>query len=383
MHSSPDAAMALNALWTFPAVLLAAFLLAWAAEAGQTMISQGLALAALAWLQTMPEFAIEGVIAWHGDVNLMTANFTGAIRLLVGLGWPMVFFVRAMNTPGGWRSIRKETITLEEENSVEVLATLPPLVYFIWIITRGHFGVWDAAVLLSMYAGYLFLVSRIPARAEDELDDLPGVSRWIVRRPGVWKPVAALSVFAVGGLLLAVSAEPFVGSMQGLAMALGIPAFVTVQWIAPLLSEFPEKVSAFQWASRVKKAPMALMNMMSSNINEWTVLASVIPIVYSISRGQLMEVPFDAHHKLELWLTWAQSVLAVCLLIDLKFRWHAAAGLFVLWAIQFIWADTHLVMIGIYLAWATVEIALAIAGRRRWTAFHAFSREWGRHSRRA
>jgi len=45
-------------------MLASAFLVAWGAEAAQFLISQGLALAILAWLQTLPEFAVESVIAW-------------------------------------------------------------------------------------------------------------------------------------------------------------------------------------------------------------------------------------------------------------------------------------------------------------------------------
>src|SRR5215216_736696 len=56
---------AMSAVWTFPSILLSAFLVAWGAEAAQFMISQGLALAILAWLQTLPEFAVEAVIAWN------------------------------------------------------------------------------------------------------------------------------------------------------------------------------------------------------------------------------------------------------------------------------------------------------------------------------
>jgi hypothetical protein len=56
---------ATSALWTFPSILLSAFLVAWGAEAAQFLISQGVALALLAWLQTLPEFAVEAVIAWE------------------------------------------------------------------------------------------------------------------------------------------------------------------------------------------------------------------------------------------------------------------------------------------------------------------------------
>ena len=60
---------ALSALWTFPAVILAAMLITWAAECGQFFIAQGLALAILAWVQTLPEFAVEAVIALDAKMN--------------------------------------------------------------------------------------------------------------------------------------------------------------------------------------------------------------------------------------------------------------------------------------------------------------------------
>src|SRR5438105_14820539 len=90
----------LSAIWTFPCILFSAFAIAWGAEAAQFLISQGLALAILAWLQTLPEFAVEAVIAWDAGrdperAHLAIANLTGAIRLLLGLGWPMIYFVFA------------------------------------------------------------------------------------------------------------------------------------------------------------------------------------------------------------------------------------------------------------------------------------------------
>src|SRR6058998_944420 len=93
---------ALSALWTFPGMLLSAFLVAWGAEAAQFLISQGLALALLAWLQTSPEFAVEAVIAWEAGkdparAHLAIANLTGAIRLLIGLGWPLIYCVFALS----------------------------------------------------------------------------------------------------------------------------------------------------------------------------------------------------------------------------------------------------------------------------------------------
>src|SRR6201997_3040416 len=123
-----------SALWTFPSVLGSAIIIAWAAEAAQFLISQGLALAILAWLQTLPEFAVEAVIAWEAGsdparTHLAIANLTGAIRLLLGLGWPMIYFVCAI---AGRRTARRRwpTIRLQPEHAVEVLGLVPPLLYF-------------------------------------------------------------------------------------------------------------------------------------------------------------------------------------------------------------------------------------------------------------
>src|SRR5512132_2477570 len=100
-----SAPSAWSAIWTFPSILVSAFVIAWGAEAAQFLISQGLALAILAWLQTLPEFAVEAVIAWEAGkdpskTHLAIANFTGSLRLLVGLGWPMIYFVAAAF---GWK----------------------------------------------------------------------------------------------------------------------------------------------------------------------------------------------------------------------------------------------------------------------------------------
>src|SRR5450432_2357465 len=77
--------------WTAPAILISALMIAWAAESAQYFVAQGFALAILAWLQTLPEFAVEGVLAWHQQTHLLLANLTGALRLLTGFGWPAIY----------------------------------------------------------------------------------------------------------------------------------------------------------------------------------------------------------------------------------------------------------------------------------------------------
>src|SRR5204863_8242304 len=115
-----------------------------------------------------------------------------------------------------------------------------------------------------------------------------------------------------------------------------IPSFVFIQWVAPFVSEFPEKVSAFYWARTIDRASMALMNMVSSNINQWTLLAAMLPIVYSISLGTPTAIQFDAQQRLELLMTLGQSLVGALFLINMELAWWEAGLLFLLWAVQFI-----------------------------------------------
>src|SRR5687768_10347187 len=193
-----------SALWTFPSILVSAFVIAWGAEAAQFLISQGLALAILAWLQTLPEFAVEAVIAWNAgkdpsQTHLAIANFTGSLRLLVGLGWPMIYFVAAAFS---WKDRgRFLELELDDEHSVEVFGLLLPIVYFVFIWWKGSLALWDAFPLASFYFFYLWVLWKIPPKEETEesLEDLGTVPRKILALEPRMRNVAIWSLFIAGG----------------------------------------------------------------------------------------------------------------------------------------------------------------------------------------
>src|SRR5437763_11418703 len=327
----------LSAIWTFPCILFSAFAIAWGAEAAQFLMSQGLALAILAWLQTLPEFAVEAVIAWEAGkdpskTHLAIANFTGSLRLLVGLGWPMIYFVAA--------AFRRKflAVKLESEHSVEIFGLLLPLIYFTFIWWKGTLTVWDALPLSACYFIYLWILWRIPPREQEEeaLEDLGFIPRKLLDLRGTMRGGAIAALFIAGGALLYFSAHPFLESMLALATSLGVSTFVFVQWVAPFLSEFPEKLSAFYWARKVRTANVALMNMVSSNINQWSILSAMIPVLFVISAGRLRPLVFNDFQRQESLLTILQSFLGYLLLLNLELKLHEVAILFVFWFVKFV-----------------------------------------------
>src|SRR2546430_13113921 len=169
--------------------------------------------------------------------------------------------------------------------------------------------------------------------------------------------------------------------------SLGVSQFVLVQWVAPFLSEFPEKVSAFYWARRVTHAPMALMNMVSSNIDQWTVLAAMIPLVYGYSscrhRGAGLAFQFDGAQRVEILLTLLQTGLGVLVLAKMEFRALDAAILFVLWLAQFLRPSLRDEVTIVYGAWMGILVVEFAIGRKRLLAPRYFWEMVRKHDRPA
>lgn len=419
---------AVSALWTFPSVLGSAMLIAWGAEAAQFLISQGLALAILAWLQTLPEFAVEAVIAFEAGkatadfpgtetarmaTALMTANFTGSLRLLVGLGWPMIYAVAAYFYRRRKKGERLSEIVLEDEHAVEIVFLLISIAYFVIVWWKGtlHWG--DSLILTIIYGIYLFFLNKIPPQSEEQAEDLDRVPRYILRQRRPVRNALIFGLFIGGGTILYFAAHPFLESLKAIAVGLGISTFVFVQWVAPFLSEFPEKVSAFNWARRVTTAPLALMNMVSSNINQWTMLVAMLPFAYAYALGHFGTIHFDDHQRVEILMTIGQSLLGALLLANMRFAWWEALLLFLLWLVQFVLSGfekpldpnveynalaksfgdlisvgyaqveyaAHLgkeIIAGLYFAWAALILLLSFKGRG-FTAMKTFPRLMRKH----
>ena len=380
---SATAGSPLAALWTFPAMIGSAFLVSWGAEAAEFLMSQGLALAVLALIQTMPEFAVEAVIAWKAGkdpnmVHLAIANFTGSLRLLTGLGWPMIYGVAAFFSRRKGKKLGQ--IRLEDDHAVEVLGLLPPLAYFVIVWAKSSLSLIDSVVLAATYVAYLTVLLRMPAREEcvEEDEEVPRVSRWALSFTGWKRWAAVLSLLAGGGAVIFFIAEPFLRSMMALAATFGMSQFVFIQWVAPFLSEFPEKTSAFAWAKRITRAPVALLNMVSSNINQWGILSGLLAVIYCISHGSTEPLPFDPFQRHEILLTIVQAFLGWLFLASMTFEAYEAAGLFLLWLIQFLVPSTRDAMVFVYGSWIVIELILLGTGKRKLHAFGAFARSWRR-----
>jgi cation:H+ antiporter len=142
-------------------------------------------------------------------------------------------------------------------------------------------------------------------------------------------------LFGFSGLTIFASAEPFAEALISSGTLLGIDEYFLVQWLAPIASEAPEFIIAAIWTLR-GQAQAAIGALISSKVNQWTLLVGTIPLVYSISLGSVGQMPLDVRQDQEILLTAAQSIFAVVVLMNLKLSLWEAGGLFFLFVVQLI-----------------------------------------------
>jgi cation:H+ antiporter len=135
------------------------------------------------------------------------------------------------------------------------------------------------------------------------------------------------------------SAEPFAEGILEAGKHLGIEEFLLVQWLAPLASEAPEMIIAILFVLRAKPE-QGLGALVSSKVNQWTLLVGTVPLVYAIASGSVSSMQLDPRQVEEVLLTAAQSLFAAAVLANLTISVGEATGLLVLFLAQFGFEDT-------------------------------------------
>lgn len=314
-------------------VVAASFLLSWAAEAAQADVSASLATGILALITVLPEYAVDAWFAYSAghaptQAEYAAANLTGSNRLLIGLGWPLVFLVVAAGARHRGAA-HDGVLRLDRRRRVDVGFLGVAGAYSFLIVRAARIALHDAVVLLAAFALYAWSLSR-QERSEPELT---GVSA-AVARLSRWRRRATVGMmFAVAALVVVSLAHPFADALLAAGTALHVSRFLLVQWIAPLASESPELLVAGLLAWR-GNADAAMGALLSSKVNQWTLLVGSLPIAYRIGGGT-DALPLDGRQTEEFLLTASQTLFGFALLSGLALRrWHAIV-LFLGFAAQF------------------------------------------------
>ena len=316
-----------------------AFLISWAAEAAQVDISASFAIAILALIAILPEYAVEAVLAWEAgqsyvlasqggqvfsagaavtdEMERVAANVTGANRLLIGLGWSAVILIFWIK--------RRTTLNLSGTMGLELimLSVATTVTFLIFFMQQVHMIV--AVALIAMYFVYLWISST----KEAEEPELMGPSLMIGEQSKILRRALVLGLFLYSAIVIIVAAEPFVHALVESGKGLGIDEFILIQWVAPLASESPEIIIAVLFSLRAN--PVAgLTTLVSAEVNQLTLLVGSMVGIFSLSAGELLSFPLNHMQSVEFLLTAAASLLALILVVPRIIGWKSGSILLIL-----------------------------------------------------
>ncbi|MFH0801096.1 MAG: sodium:calcium antiporter [bacterium] len=339
------------------AIVASSFLLTWGAELAEMEVSKSLALAFLAIVTVLPEYAVDMYLSWMAGkdqvyTHYAVANMTGANRLIIGLAWATVVFIF-------WFKTKKTTVELGAPITNEfTFLTLATLYSFV-IPLKKNLSLVDAAVFLLLFIGYIVLASR----AKVEEPHLEGPAAEVARLSRSMRRLVTVIFFLFSCFVILISASAFAESLITTGKLLKIEEFLLIQWLAPLASEAPEFIVAALFA--LKCNPVNGMGaLISSKVNQWTLLVGMIPLVFSISSGSVHPMPLDGRQVEEVLLTSAQSLFAIAILADLRISVWEALSLLVLFVTQLLmpWQAARLAFSWVYILLA---VGILVAKRQK------------------
>ena len=349
------------------AVLGASFLLAWGAETAEKDVPRAFAIAVLAVLAVAPEYAVDALYAWNAgaggataeacrglspqaveagqtglarachDANLAVANMTGANRILIGLGWAgiAVFTVwRAFETNDpavqNREGVLGDAVGLDRDISTEITFLFAATMWAFLVPLNGGIDALDTLVLVGLYGTYIALILKSDIEPHKEQ---VGVPKYFQQWSLPWRPLAVIVLFVYSGVMIFTAVEPFAHGLEEIGIQNGIPEFFMIQWIAPLASESPELIVVAVLVNKARSTA-GFNALISSKLNQWTLLIGTLSIVFSLAFGGYGVLPFDAKQAAEIWITAGQSYFALALLVNFEISVRESVVLFSLFISQ-------------------------------------------------
>lgn len=350
----------ISAILTGITIIACAFIISWASEVFQEYLPPNFVLALLAIINVLPEYVVDIYFTYTAAIKeeyslYAVSNMTGANRMLVGLVWPLILLIYLIA-----KSKKEPTlpnyIQLDKTNILELFFLMLSTLYSFIIPFKGNLSLMDTLILFTIFGIYIYLATKMGKR-EPELE---GPALVISKLSEKLKKIMIFFMFSFAAVGFLLSAKPFGESLLILGSKIAAnfgfneetAKFLMVQWIAPIASESPEIIVVIIFAYKLLSTA-AFSTVVSSKINQWTLLVGFIPLVYFISliihSKEGNPLILNDLQKHELLLTGAQSFFALIVILDMKFKIIDAVLLFLLFSIQLIIPDIRLQVSIIYI----------------------------------
>lgn len=279
----------------------------------------------LGFVTTFPELVFVCVAVLALDYDIAMGSAIGGNILLFTVGYGLVIVLAYIFHK---KSINLDNVFLRDDLWYLLISCMIILIFAL----DGVFQAWEGIVLIGVYIVYVlhqyyecrrYKIIENANPNESDNEESSKSSQKEISVPLQWKKSAIYLL--IGGVLLLLSAEPFVEAIGELSHEIGISALVLALVISPLASEMPEKISAFILTTKdIKGAEMSIANFIGSKVQNNTLLFGIMILLASSVMGvPIVDTTKDFLLLLVMTLT---TIVGVKLTYDLKL--HPREGLY-------------------------------------------------------
>jgi cation:H+ antiporter len=254
---------------------------------------------------TLPEIAIVIYAAAQGSFGIAIGSGLGSNLLMMTLGLSIMLIIATTRlSKAPLKQI--DVSTFKNDMIFLILAAIISFVLFL-----DGFNYIDGFIFMGLFVGYIILslyemrVEKRDKIANKNIDTNSNnnnnnnkeliVEQNISHDPNEDKKkfLKAIGTFLLGATGILFGAEPFIHSLEGLSVEIGISTVVLAVIISPIAGEMPEKISMMILARKgAAGASIAIANVLGSKILNNTLLlaVAVFAAMYSFGFDKVIEM---------------------------------------------------------------------------------------------
>ena len=323
-------------------IFSAALIISWAAESSEKDISGSFVIAIIALIAVLPEYAIETVLAYTAGqsyklnnfvftnrVGYVSANVTGANRLLAGFGWPLIMLINMLKN--------NQSLNIKNNNKLELLVLGIGAISMIIASIIKFQPIFISFVLIIIYLIYLFITSK----KESTESEFVGISEYLANLPKLTRITTNILLIIFSAVTIFIVSHPFVESLIHIGGKFGIDEYYLIQWLAPLASESPEIIIASLFAMKGRSLE-SISIILSSQANQMSLLIGSMGAIFSFATSSLISFPLNDTQGVEFLLTSAFALLQISMILWGKFKLQMPVLLLIIFFVQLIITDTSI-----------------------------------------
>ena len=246
---------------------------------------------------TLPEIAIVIYAAAKGSFGIAIGSGLGSNLLMMTLGLAIMLIIAT--TRLSMAPLKQiDVSTFKNDMIYLILAAIISFVLFL-----DGFNYFDAFIFMGLFAGYIILSlyeMRVENKDKISKENISKNSnnnnnnKELIVEQNISKDtnddkkkfIKAIGTFFLGAIGILFGAEPFIHSLEGFSVEIGISAVVLAVIISPIAGEMPEKISMMILARKgAAGASIAIANVLGSKILNNTLLLAVAVLAAMYSFG--------------------------------------------------------------------------------------------------